>query len=175
MESSSLSSQINLLFSEGKRPSQIAKILGCAVSMIRYHTDPEYKLKELHSRRTYKKKKRSAKKKDAIKLFGDKCQICGYNKCQNSLNFHHINPKTKEFGISEAFCKNAKTNEQIIEELKKCILVCANCHYEIHAGVLQIPETVKNPLTSEESMIECSCSLDVAGSSTNFEVSAKSP
>ena len=71
-----------------------------------------------------------------FKLYDDnKCQICGYNKCYQALEFHHINPKEKEFNIAQMLRQSSILNENIIkEELKKCILVCSNCHREIHAG-----------------------------------------
>lgn len=56
------------------------------------------------------------------------CQFCGYNKCGASLDFHHI--KTKERRIT---AKMWFSNTNIIRnELKKCILLCKNCHYELH-------------------------------------------
>ena len=64
---------------------------------------------------------------------GGKCEICGYNKCLGALEFHHLNPEEKEFTISK---KNVNNNTIKIEDLKreadKCILVCANCHAELH-------------------------------------------
>jgi hypothetical protein len=161
MEYSDLSAQINNLFSQGKNATEIAKILGCAKSMVRYHTDAIFKKKSLEQKKSYKKRIRSAKKKKAIQLFGSKCQICDYNKCQNSLNFHHIDPSLKKFEISNAFCRDKISDEEVAEELKKCILICANCHNEIHAGITEIPENVKNPLTNEENVVGCTRSLEV--------------
>lgn len=60
------------------------------------------------------------------------CKLCGYNKCNNALEFHHINPYKKEYLISDL---KTYSKEIIIEELKKCIIVCANCHREIHYGL----------------------------------------
>lgn len=74
-------------------------------------------------------------KTKCIEKMGGKCQICGYNKCASSLEFHHKNPKEKDFDISG---KTIAYNK-ILKELDKCILVCRNCHGEIHAGVTEIP------------------------------------
>lgn len=60
------------------------------------------------------------------------CNICGYNKCKQALEFHHIDPKGKEYKISEL---STHKEDTIIKELEKCILVCANCHREIHYGL----------------------------------------
>lgn len=64
---------------------------------------------------------------------GGKCQICKYNKCSQALVFHHIDPSQKSFEISGAHSRSWKI---IQKELDKCILVCANCHSEIHAGLI---------------------------------------
>lgn len=75
------------------------------------------------------KKRREKIKKDAIDYKGGKCEICGYNKCIEALEFHHIN-NDKDFGISaKGYTRSFK---KIKEELDKCILVCANCHRELH-------------------------------------------
>ena len=68
-------------------------------------------------------------KNKAIEYKGGSCSKCGYNKCAGALEFHHIDPSQKEFGITT---KNVKW-EKLKLELDKCILVCANCHREIHA------------------------------------------
>mgnify|MGYP001589285892 CR=1 FL=1 len=65
----------------------------------------------------------------AVELLGGKCSICGYDKNLASLNFHHINPTEKEFGWPKL--KEQKW-ESIVKELKKCSLICANCHCELH-------------------------------------------
>lgn len=87
----------------------------------------------------YTPQARSAQKikKKAVEYKGGKCQICGYNKCMRALTFHHIDPKTKSFGISGAY----KSWERLKPELDKCILVCQNCHAEIHDGLLKIDES----------------------------------
>lgn len=69
------------------------------------------------------------KKIEAVNLMGGKCQVCGYNKCIGALDFHHIDPSTKEHGWSTLRKQSRKT---VLGEIKKCILVCANCHREIH-------------------------------------------
>lgn len=59
---------------------------------------------------------------------GGRCQTCGYNKCDSALEFHHLDHKKKEFELSGLSVKF----ETIKPELDKCIMVCANCHREIH-------------------------------------------
>lgn len=86
----------------------------------------------------YHKSRRRQIKQEFLELKGGKCIICGYNKCQRSLQFHHLDPTKKDFIIS----KNIKrwTKIYILEELEKCILVCANCHGEIHDNLIEISD-----------------------------------
>jgi len=74
--------------------------------------------------------RRKALQDKAIAYLGGKCQICGYNKCNAALHFHHIDPQGKDFCISSALT----SWKRIQRELDKCILLCANCHYETHDG-----------------------------------------
>ena len=73
-------------------------------------------------------------KRKLIEYKGGKCQICGYNRCQEALEFHHLDPSQKDFTISGG----TKSFESLKPEVDKCILVCANCHREIHAGLIKI-------------------------------------
>lgn len=76
---------------------------------------------------------RRRKKKKLVEMFGDKCSICGYKKYVGALDFHHTDPKNKEFGLSaKGF---SYSWDSLVKEAKKCILVCKNCHTEIEAGI----------------------------------------
>lgn len=66
----------------------------------------------------------------AIDYKGGSCQKCGYDKCNGALEFHHLDPSEKDFGISAK--GDIKSWERIRVELDKCILICANCHRELH-------------------------------------------
>jgi len=66
-----------------------------------------------------------------VKNRGGKCSICGYRKNLAALTFHHINPKEKEFKLDMRSLSNRKLS-RINNEFKKCILVCHNCHAELH-------------------------------------------
>lgn len=71
-------------------------------------------------------------------IFGSKCCICGYDKVQTALEFHHINPAEKKFAISQSDSVTASLEDQL-KEVRKCILVCANCHRGIHQGQVAVP------------------------------------
>lgn len=72
-------------------------------------------------------------KEELIKYKGGKCEICGYNKCHGALDFHHLDPSQKDFNISDS--NVYKNLDKLKEEVDKCILVCANCHRELHYNV----------------------------------------
>lgn len=73
------------------------------------------------------------------KTKGGKCVRCGYDKCISALEFHHTDPTKKEFTISNDHFKL----REVIEEIKKCILICSNCHKEYHAGLWELEELEK--------------------------------
>ena len=69
-----------------------------------------------------------------VEYKGGKCVKCGYNKYFGALDFHHLDPKKKDFRL--AAVKSHSFNEKIKKELDKCILVCSNCHREIHGSLV---------------------------------------
>ena len=76
-------------------------------------------------------KRRTSRKITLINMFGGKCSICGYNKCIAALQFHHIDPSTKKHQLSMRQTGQMSWDD-ILEEAKKCQLLCANCHAELH-------------------------------------------
>ncbi|TSD02121.1 MAG: HNH endonuclease [Parcubacteria group bacterium Athens0714_25] len=79
-------------------------------------------------------KRRKDIKKKSLQYKGGACQICGYNKCENALAFHHLEPAAKDFGVSEK--GYTRSWDRVKSELDKCILLCSNCHIEVHARQL---------------------------------------
>lgn len=82
-------------------------------------------------------KRRKKLKEMAIAYKGGKCCLCGYNKCKSAMDFHHIDDNNKKFGLSVRGL--TRSWDKTKTELDKCILVCANCHREIHEGITQLP------------------------------------
>ena len=76
-----------------------------------------------------KKRKRDIKIQ-CVNYLGGECIRCGY-KLPEAIDFHHIDPSKKEFGVAEV---NFKFNELLKAELRKCAPLCKNCHAEFHAG-----------------------------------------
>ena len=75
-------------------------------------------------------RRRFSIKQRAIDLLGGQCKRCGYNRSSAALAFHHLDPKEKEFNISANHCRSWNVIEK---EIKKCVLLCFNCHAEEHA------------------------------------------
>ena len=120
---------------EGYKNIEIAKSLCISKSTVTYHLNEESKEGTRRRRRRNRRLSMDRLKNDN----GGACKICGYNKCLNALDFHHLDPKTKDktySGMSSILfnCSMKKARE----EAKKCILICSNCHREVHAGVTVI-------------------------------------
>lgn len=133
-----------------------------------------------------KKWRRSCKER-IVAAMGDKCCICGYNKCFAALALHHLDPSQKDFSFGKIRA-NPKSWEKIVAEIRKCVLVCHNCHTEVHTGLAIVPDNAPRfnenfasykelEKTIEENLDPCpvcgkfkpiqnkNCSLECAGKS----------
>lgn len=92
-----------------------------------FYKNARYQCKSCWNKRTGQAQKDRVKE---IKIeYGGKCSKCGYDRYLGALDFHHLDPTQKEF----TFSKNRSMNiDALRKELDKCILVCRNCHAEIH-------------------------------------------
>lgn len=72
---------------------------------------------------------RRRRKENLARVLGSKCSLCGYDRCIGALEFHHIEPENKGYQLSSGNCHNLEND---LKEAEKCILVCSNCHKEIH-------------------------------------------
>ena len=91
----------------------------------------EFCNKEIKFNRCYNcvsKYRRYVNRLKCINLLSGKCSKCGYDDV-SGLDFHHIDPKTKDWGVS--YLLN-KTDDRMLEEIKKCVLLCSNCHRKEH-------------------------------------------
>lgn len=77
------------------------------------------------------RKRRNVVKNKLVVLLGGACSKCGYDRCVEALDFHHIDPSEKAFGLANKFHWAWK---RLTVEAKKCKLLCANCHREEHAN-----------------------------------------
>jgi len=76
----------------------------------------------------------------AVEYLGGKCIECGYNKHTCALDIHHIDPsiKDKNFNHMRGWCK-----ERILNEIKNCVLLCRNCHAEVHSGHIVLKDVIQ--------------------------------
>lgn len=95
---------------------------------------------------TYDNQKiRAIKRKlELVNCLGGKCSRCGYDKSLSALEFHHRNPLEKSFALDSRSIAS-KRMETLMEEIKKCDLLCSNCHKEIHYAHLN-KENIENTL-----------------------------
>lgn len=85
------------------------------------------------------KRWRTATKSRIVSAMGGHCQTCGYKKCNAALDLHHTDKSKKDFSFGQVIGHPRAWNK-IVVELRKCVLVCSNCHREIHAEVRELPE-----------------------------------
>jgi transposase len=76
-------------------------------------------------------RRRRRVKEILVQEAGGGCRLCGYDRCLAALEFHHLDPQLKEFGVAR---RGAHGLERLRIEVSKCILLCSNCHAEVEAG-----------------------------------------
>ncbi len=124
---------------------------GVAQSVERPAVDVSDTIKAVSDKRTYADRaeylrkavtrRRKELRRKAREYKGGKCMLCGYDRCPDALEFHHTDPTKKDFGLSVKGL--TRSWEKIRTEIDKCVLVCANCHREIHAGIQQLLEVTR--------------------------------
>jgi len=68
---------------------------------------------------------------------GGGCALCGYDRCVGALHFHHVDPASKAFHLSEQGVTRSLAVARA--EAAKCVLLCSNCHAEVEAGLASLP------------------------------------
>ena len=116
------------LYDEIGNIKKVAKITGISYDRLRQVI--QSKTITPKSDYDYVKTHRRKTKEELVVYKGGKCEICGYDKCLCALDFHHLDPTQKDFTISDS--NIYKNLDKLKEEVDKCILVCANCHRELH-------------------------------------------
>jgi transposase len=80
--------------------------------------------------------RRRAIKRILVEEAGGRCVRCGYNTCIAALQFHHLDPASKDFALAHEGVTRSIARARA--EAAKCVLLCANCHAEVEAGVSAI-------------------------------------
>lgn len=113
-----------------KTYDEICEILKCSKSNVSYHCSPLGKT-GARRRRVRVVRIQSSRLKA---MHGSKCCVCGYSRCEKALEFHHLDSSVKTRTVSQALSSFGYA--KALEESKKCVLICANCHRELHYGII---------------------------------------
>ncbi len=82
-------------------------------------------------------RRRRKVKRILVEEAGGACRLCGYDRSLAALHFHHIDPRTKRFGLSHGGF--TRSIERLRAEASKCLLLCSNCHAEVEGGLARLP------------------------------------
>lgn len=114
-------------------------VLGCAKhGRVRHvlHGSGYYRCARCNSEAV--SRRRRAIKRRLVEEAGGSCVLCGYDGCIAALHFHHVDPSTKRFHLSLKGL--ARALDTVRQEAQKCVLLCANCHAEVEAGITRLPD-----------------------------------
>jgi len=131
--------EMNKYYLEIKNLKKVAKKFNYSYHTVRKYIDPIGKYSNTEEYNTKRKKDisnavvkwRQDKKIKLVEYKGDCCQNCKYNKSIGALEFHHIDPNEKDFTISS----KSYAFERLKKEVDKCVLLCSNCHIEVHQEI----------------------------------------
>jgi hypothetical protein len=84
-----------------------------------------------HQNYAAQQKRGLKRKRLLLAQFNHACSICGYARNSAALNWHHLDPLKKSFELDLRHLSN-RSDKSILEEVKKCVLLCSNCHAEVH-------------------------------------------
>ncbi len=125
----------------GGRPSAATPAvadIACSVHGLTTHTvrGGRYRCRRCNSE-AVTRFRRSVKRR-LVDEAGGCCVICGYSRSMVALQFHHVDPSTKRFNLGMKGI--SRSLETVRAEAAKCVLLCANCHAEVEAGISILPD-----------------------------------
>lgn len=129
--------EMQLFYNECESTRKVAKKFGCSRYIVSKYLNINQRKSKLDNDTLKKHRSKSVinwrkdKKTKLVEYKGGKCQVCGYDNSLNVLSFHHKDPKEKDFQISS----KSYSFERLKKEVDKCIMVCTNCHIEIHEEI----------------------------------------
>jgi len=124
--------QFQKMYDEIGSLKKVAKLTGRSFETVKKYVQVRTRVKKVTNSESVILWRKRTKKK-LIEYKGGKCESCGYNKCDSALQFHHKDPTEKDFSISG----KSLSFDRLKEEVDKCMLVCSNCHAEIHENILK--------------------------------------
>jgi len=118
----------------------------------------------------YQKLRGLKRKLKLIEERGGCCEICGYNKNVAGFDFHHKDPKEKDYQLDMRRLSNSSMFK-LLKEVDKCMLLCANCHREMHFPDLDINKVrdtikfvndsvLKVKVKGKPKCIDCGCEIN---------------
>jgi hypothetical protein len=132
-----LKEKILKLDQRGFSTKEIMEATSCSRESILYVTSKDYRAKNLSAKCNRVKEGMIELKK----LAGSKCSVCGYDRCLYALDFHHLDPDKKDKAV--CYLLSSKSFKAAADESKKCVLLCSNCHRELHDGLITLKNRVK--------------------------------
>ena len=128
----------NFIIKDGKKVNFQRRKYCLSCSPLGKHNTAQLEIhREKKSSYPYQKARGIKRKIELVNLLGGRCKSCGYNKNLGALQFHHTNPNNKITQLDVRNLTNRKWSF-IMEEVKKCELLCSNCHAEEHYPDLEI-------------------------------------
>jgi transposase-like protein len=104
-------------------------------TFVRYGTGDSLRCERCRKDRVVARRRRV--KQILIEEAGGACFLCGYERFAGALQFHHVNPATKSFGLARHGAARSLARSRA--EAAKCVLLCANCHAEVEGGFAELP------------------------------------
>lgn len=128
--------QVDALVAAGKTSKQIMGELQMTAASVRYYRESSKRAGLSRIKAKVAEHRRKLKRK-SVDYSGGECLKCGYNKSLAALVFHHTDPTTKEHGFN-----GGKTTDwpKWKVEIDKCVMLCQNCHMELHEGQWQVDD-----------------------------------
>lgn len=105
------------------------RVCGCCEKRLKRKNEHGYECWVCRNR-----KQREEKAAKIRALMGGGCGFCGYNKCQQALDCHHVDRTSKLFELNGRELQRSWSD--LVAEAKKCVLACCRCHREVHAGLI---------------------------------------
>jgi transposase-like protein len=104
------------------------------LTMFRLRTKGGYRCTRCRAEAVVQRRRRI--KRLLVDEAGGSCRLCGYSRCVAALEFHHVDPAEKSFALS--YRGVARSLAKARAEASKCVLLCANCHAEVEAGLVAL-------------------------------------
>ncbi len=120
--------------SDEGQPRLELRCLRHGVTTFRRRRDSGYKCCKCRAEAVSRRRRKV--KRMLVDEAGGKCSLCGYSRCIAALEFHHLEPSEKSFSLSHRGV--ARSIERARAEASKCVLLCANCHAEVEAGLVTV-------------------------------------